>query len=327
MVQDDRLEFFRFAEDADALGRGQPGQADDGRPRRSDGHLDGLVPDIGEAVDHLLVMGRRRQDEVEDLEPGGGPGVLEKLVQVDLGQVDVGDQEELALEDRQGFGIAIDRGHGKVPEAVLSAQQPEVEKHPDVLGGKLEAAELVQKLVDQPDGFVLAVLDRSDRLGGDERTAAGKGLDKPAADELFIGPLDRSPGGPDFLGQIPLGRKLFAGAKEMVFNLVIKEGNDLLIGRRGRGAFIQPYFFHFSSIGLFHFILDYSFYIPFKMACQGMFFNWTEPFKTFFLLENMRSGEYNIRMKKRATGTDRSRHHAWSVLHSESPSPATGKSF
>jgi len=89
-------------------------------------------------------MGGGRQNEVEDLETGARPGILEQVVQVDPSQVDVGDQEKLALENRQGFGIAIDGGHREIPQAVLPAQQAEVEEHPNVLGGKLKATQLIQ---------------------------------------------------------------------------------------------------------------------------------------------------------------------------------------
>ena len=134
VVEDDLQEAPRFADDADLLRRGQPGQGDDGAPGRGHGHLDELRPQLGEALQDLLEVGRRRQDEVEALQALGPGRVLEDVVDEDLGHVDVGDDEELALEDGQGFGVAVDGRHVQVLQLVLAPEEAQVEEDADVVG-------------------------------------------------------------------------------------------------------------------------------------------------------------------------------------------------
>ena len=97
------------------------------------------VGDLGVARLEVLDVGRSGQDEVELGQPPAQGGILEDVVEEELGHVDVGQEEDLLLVDLQGLGVAVDGGHGQVAQGLLARQQAEVEEGLDLLVGELHA--------------------------------------------------------------------------------------------------------------------------------------------------------------------------------------------
>ena len=160
----------------------------------------------------------------------------------------MGEDEELPLEDGQGLGIAVDGGDAQVLELFLAAEEAQIEEDADVVGAELEAGQLVDELVDEAQGLVLAALGRAVALRGDEAAPAGGGFDETAPDELFVGLLDGAAGRAELFGQIALGGQLLSRFQAARLDLFLEERYDLLVGRLGAREFFKLDLVHDRSL-------------------------------------------------------------------------------